>query len=329
MVIDLHSDFLSYLTSSPKNGPFDDESKTSPRQLKEGGVHTLVTVTYASTKQSASADEAVFQMKKYHEMLQSLPDVFASPLCPMAGERVTLIPAIENSSSFALEGEPLDNVFKRFQSSFHSILPLYISLTWNEENRFGGGAHTTQGLKEDGKALLDFLEKRVFAIDLSHASDKLATDMIEYVEKKGLFFQFMASHSNFRDVMPHQRNLPLDIASYIVQRGGVLGLTLVESFIGKSLEDFLGHIAYGIDHGFENNMALGGDFFSVTGLKHVSEVKKRYHFPEADSAACYPFLLRMIQKTFSPSIAKALEGENAKRRLIDPYMAMVVRGSPA
>jgi len=228
-----------------------------------------------------------------------------------------------------LEKESLDVAFNRFQKFFPSLLPLYVSLTWNEENRFGGGAHSEVGLKEDGKALLDFLAHRVFAIDLSHASDKLARDVIEYTESKKLPFKLLASHSNFREVSFHKRNLPLDIASYIVQKGGIIGLTLVESFVGKSIHDFLKHIAYGLEQGFEKNMALGGDFFSPTGMKQVWEIKNRYHFPEVDSAACYPFLLEMIQKTFSSSIALSIGEENAERLLIAPYIEMMDKGRPS
>ena len=321
MVVDLHSDFLSYLTFSSQHTPFDDESRTSPQQLTTGGVHVLVTVCYSPTT-SSSVRDGTAQMKEYHRLLHDHSSFFLDPSSSMERQsgQVVLIPAVENCSCFALEEEPLDHVFKRFQRSFSSVLPLYASLTWNEENRFGGGSHTTVGLKEDGKALLDFLSGKVLAIDVSHASDQCARDIIEYIERKNLKFTLMASHSNFREVTDHVRNLPFDIASHIVRKGGVIGLTLVESFVGKNLSDFLRHIAYGIGHGFENHMALGGDFFSPTGMKQVWEKKNRYHFPGGDSAACYPSILSMIERHFSPTLARAVGEANAQKRLIDLYL---------
>lgn len=330
MVVDLHSDFLSYLTFSSRNTPFDDESRTSPQQLKTGGVDALVTVCYSPTV-SSSVEDGLGQMEAYHALVRRYHSIFSTPhsRSERSNEQVILVPAIENSSCFALEDEPLELVFQRFSHHFSPVMPLYVSLTWNEENRFGGGAHTHIGLKEDGKALLDFLSGKVLAIDVSHASDQCARDVIEYIERKKLAFTLMASHSNFREVTPHKRNLPLDIASHIAQKGGVIGLTLVESFLGKSLTDFLNHIDYGVEHGFADHMALGGDFFSPTGMKQVWEKKSRYHFPEADSAACYPSLLGMVQQRFSPDLARAIGEANAKRLLIHPYIAMVERGIPS
>lgn len=325
MGVDLHSDFLSYLSFAEHHGPHDKESRSSVCQLKEGRIHTLVTVVYASTSLHRPSEESLSQVKKYFDLLSDSSLPFQSPMMDKKYAAITLIPAIENCSSFAEESESLEEVFRRFTNCFSRIPPLYASLTWNEENRFGGGALSQVGLKEEGKRLLDFLDHKVYAIDLSHASDALARESIEYIEKNGLSFKLMASHSNFREVMPHVRNLPFDVAKYIVQNNGVIGLTLLNKFIGERLEDLFSHISYALKHGFEKNLAFGGDFFSPTCLKYVSDVAAIDHFPEADTVACFPYLYELIEKEFSVALCRSMAEETAERLLLKGYKDFIVK----
>ena len=101
---------------------------------------------------------------------------------------------------------------------------------------------------------------------------------------------------------------------------GTIGL------FGKTLEGFFDHIAYGLQHGFQDHLAFGGDFFSPTGLKQVSEIKPRYHFPNADSSACFPSILQQVEERFSLEISQALAEKNADRLLINPYIEMIRKG---
>ena len=330
MVIELHSDFLSYLTFSKKHTPYDEESRSSLSQLKEGHVSVLATTIYTSTLRSLPSLESEQQMTKYHELVTDPTLGFISPL-ETGGEKgsVMLIPCIENCSGFAEEEEPLEQAFQRFQRYFTKIPPLYVSLTWHEENRFGGGNMTKVGLKPDGRSLLDFLEGKVGAIDLSHTSDFLAHDMLNYIEKKGLQHRIIASHSNFREVMSVPRNLPLDIASYIAEKEGVIGLNLLDAFVGQTVQDLLKHIDYAVQHGLEKNLAFGGDFFSPKATLTDPHPRTSYHFPEASTVACYPFLLNMIGERFSKEITDGIAEKNADRLLLSAYREMVSKLLPA
>ncbi len=71
-------------------------------------------------------------------------------------------------------------------------------MTHHGENRFGGGNSTGIGLKKDGEALLEYISEKKIAIDLSHTSDALAGDILNYIVKNKLGLSVLASHSNFR-----------------------------------------------------------------------------------------------------------------------------------
>lgn len=324
MVVELHSDFLSYLTFSDTHTPHDHESRSSIRQIRAGGVKTIVKTVYAATNSKNPSQESKLQMAKYHELVADETLPFVSPLDPFAKENPVLsIPSIENASGFAEEDEPLDMVFRRFEDHFTKVPPIYISLTWHEENRFGGGNMTNVGLKNDGKVLLEFLEDKVGSIDLSHTSDMLARDIISYVEKKKLKHKLIASHSNFRDVMNVPRNLPHDVASHIVQNGGVIGLNLLDAFIGTRVEDLLKHIEYALKHGFQDHLAFGGDFFSPLTTQNGPNPRPSYHFQGVDTVECYPYLLDMIAEEFSTSLADSIAEGNAERLLLSHYRGLI------
>ena len=70
------------------------------------------------------------------------------------------------------------------------------------------------------------------AIDLSHTSDFLAHDILNYIDKMGLNVRTIASHSNFRKIAEVVRNLTDEIAKEILKRGGVIGFNLFKSFVG-------------------------------------------------------------------------------------------------
>jgi microsomal dipeptidase-like Zn-dependent dipeptidase len=172
-------------------------------------------------------------------------------------------------------------------------------MTWNEENRFGGGAHTHVGLKPDGKPLLDFLHQRKIAIDLSHASDPLADQILNYISKKNLDIPVIASHSNFRAVTEAPRNLPDTIAKEILHRKGIIGLNFVKSFVGSDAsKDFVRHLEHGLKLGAKDQLCLGADFFYVGDIPPSQRKKPEdYFFSSIGDAGCYQTVIEFWKKS--------------------------------
>ena len=157
--------------------------------------------------------------------------------------------------------KPFENAIQSFEAYQAVEKILYVSLTWNHENRFGGGNASQVGLKRDGELFLDYLSEQRVAIDLSHTSDALAHDILNYIDRKGLKLTPIASHSSFRSIKDCPHNLPDDLAREIIRRGGMIGINFVRHFIGDRPEDFLEHIHHGIALGAENSLSLGADFY--------------------------------------------------------------------
>ena len=168
-------------------------------------------------------------------------------------------------------------------------------MTWNEENRFGGGAHTEVGLKEDGEALLNWMEGQKIAIDLSHTSDPLAHEILNHLDQKGLDVPVIASHSNFRAVANELRNLTDELALEVARRGGLIGLNLVRRFLGSGgISDVVRHVEHADQLGILPRLCWGTDFFddrlSGSDLHHL----KPFYNSGFEDASCYPKILPLL-----------------------------------
>jgi membrane dipeptidase len=320
-VIDLHNDLLSYLAASPSNSPYDAATGTSVDQMRKGGVLGSVLVAFAPTPSKSLRAEmhvtqSELQLKRQVDIFCSIPKKHpeAFSLAP-SSDRVVIALGVENCSSFISEEEPLKKGIERFQQIFQNLKPLYVSLTWNEENRLGGGIPTHKGLTDDGKVILDLLREYTTAVDLSHASDQLSIDILNYLEKTQSPLKVIASHANFRAITDVPRNLPDEVADEIARRGGVIGLTFIRSFIGPSEEFAFRHIEHGVSKGWEKALAIGADFFTES---HLSESQKKtfddeHFFPQFSNASCYPAVQKEVTRRFGKEICEHLFFNNANR----------------
>lgn len=248
---------------------------------------------------------AVALAEKQFTIFRTLPTIYPDDFqhvkayqLPKDNGKVHIMAAIENASGLCTETEPLERAFSRFDKYRETAGPLlYISFTWNHENRFGGGNQSKKGLKDDGKRLLDYLDGTQIAIDLSHTSDALAHDIIDYIEAKNLKITPIASHSNFRKITKVARNLPDELAKEIIKRGGVIGLNLVKSFIGKNFEqDLTRHVDYMRSLGGFDNYCFGADFFHIP---NVAQPLITFFQAPYNNAGCYPELMQHLNEVFT------------------------------
>lgn len=296
-VIDLHCDLLAFLNEDrTNNDPLDEASRCSLPFLERGGVVFQVLAIFSELGKG-SRQEAEGQIECYQQTVKNHPE-----------SKTTFALAIESACGLLEEEEPLDLLFGRFDQEKW----MYVSLTWKEENRFGGGDQTKKGLKRDGELLLEYMDAKEVAIDLSHASDPLAEGILNYIDKKGLQITPIASHSNFRAVKNHPRNLPDALAKEIIARKGVIGMNFVRHFVGNHSEDFLSHIHHGIALGGEDTLALGADFFGGISLPSTQHLQPFYQEGFSNSS-CYPRFLGLLESELSKNQVEKIAHLNAGR----------------
>lgn len=324
-IIDLHCDLLFYLEEKPERTARHREVHCSIPQLHEGSVKLQILALFTRT-----GVDSVRKGTQQAEIYKNLPFLYPQDFCCcqvredfIHSEKISILPAIENASGFWDEQEPFEVGLKRLKFWIQTIgSPLYISLTWNMENRFGGGNATKVGLKEDGKRLLDELHQQNIAIDFSHTSDALADGILNYIESNHLSIPVLASHSNARRIADHPRNLPDPIAKEIFRRGGVIGLNFYHLFVGQSEEGFIRHIDHWLQMGGEKQICFGADFFYEGDAQAIlPNGPKLPYFEEYQNAGCYERLLGLLQKELKlpESILEGLAYKNAENFLIEKF----------
>lgn len=267
-VIDIHCDLLWYLANHSRRSVFHPEVRCSLPQLREGHVQlqTMAVFTLTepgSTRKAQSQINHFAQLPKAHSGDFSIVKNYDRIKAYSKDQAIQILLSIENASGIFEEEESLTIGFQRLQSLEKDVGKVfYLSLTWNFENRFGGGALTKVGLKKDGELLLDFLHDKKIAVDLSHASDLLAEEIFNYVDKKGLQIPLIASHSNFRAVSDVPRNLSDPIAKEILRRKGIIGFVLCKDFVGaKDIFNLVKQYEHLLKLGGAKQSCFGADFF--------------------------------------------------------------------
>jgi membrane dipeptidase len=318
-VIDLHCDLLSYLAEVPDADPGNsDEIGCSIPRLGEGNVKIQVLAIYSGAM-AQTEGSVERQIDRYcelialgHRRMQPVADPHSARKLLRDGQ-VGCIAAVEGATVLCAEGQPIETAW----ASLEQLLEvtgriLYIGLTHHGENRFGGGNTTTIGLKPDGRALLDHISGRGIAIDFAHTSDALARDILDHIDRNRLDVPVMASHSNFREIWDHARNLTDEIAAEIIRRGGVIGLNFLREFLDRDNPATLEtHLRHGLDLGGGEAMCFGADFFHTAS--HPDRSRVPFYHPEHEHAGKYPEILSGLEGSFEPDVLEGLAWRNALR----------------
>ena len=305
--LDLHCDLTAYLLQ-PNSSPTEDV-RCSVDKLFAGNVKMQVMAFYSATEKG-SVDEVKEQLKHYRNLL-NLPGVYEfSPDKAELKDGLGIIAAVENASGLCEEDQPVEDAFKNLDWLISQAKIMYVGLTHHLENRFGGGNFTQAGLKDDGKRLIEFLDGRKIAIDLSHTSDQLAYGILNFIDQHHLDIPVLASHSNMRAVFDHNRNLPDELVTEIVNRGGLIGLNFVKYFINpENPSEIYRHIEHALKLGAEDHLCFGADFFD--DKSHPEQDRYPFFFPEFGDSTAYSTINSRISELFSNEMKEKISHRNA------------------
>jgi membrane dipeptidase len=200
-----------------------------------------------------------------------------------------------------------------------------VGLTHFGANTWGHGTGTRGGLYADAFPLLDALAETEIAIDLTHASDLVFWQLIDYWQGP-----VHASHCMCRALVPGQRHLSDEMISAIAERGGVIGMVFAEAMLNPAINfddpatfpqtarrsmaaaaDHVDHIcqltgncdhvAIGsdLDGGFGREMAPI-DYDTIADLQRFLSILDRRGYAQGDIAAiAHGNLLRFFRRAWS------------------------------
>jgi membrane dipeptidase len=190
---------------------------------------------------------------------------------------------------------------------------LYIGPTWNGPSLFGGGAGTQEGLSAAGRELLVGMKERRIALDFSHMSDAMARDCLNWLDQNAPDLPVLASHSNCRDIMAVERNLPRWLMQALVDRRGVIGLCWYPRFVGKEPTALLRHVELLLEMS-PDAVASGADLFAVDDPYPASQASTRVSFfPELSRARHMHAWSNHLESAFGAGVRDQILRENAAR----------------
>ena len=182
---------------------------------------------------------------------------------------------------------------------------------------YAGGTSTELGLAFEGRQLLREMEEQGILLDLTHLSDEAFWEAMDCFGGCVL-----ASHSNCRALVPHQRQFDNRQIHAIIAREGVMGVALDNWMLRPGWSHrardnervTLDHVADHIDHicqlaGNSRHAAIGSDLDggfgreqspadldTIADLQHIPEILSGRGYSDADIASImHGNWLRLLQ----------------------------------
>ena len=175
-------------------------------------------------------------------------NLFNKQVKPLSSETFSPILTIEDAAFLADD-------FSLFERLINEKV-FSVSLTWNYENAFAGGALSNARLKPDGVELIKILNNNRIVLDLSHLNRKSFFDAIDRADR------VVASHTYIDDLYKHDRNLTLEQMKLLKERNGLIGLCFYPEFMGTTdvFEGIYKAISFCAENQLADHIAFGSDF---------------------------------------------------------------------
>lgn len=177
-----------------------------------------------------------------------------------------------------------------------------VQLTYNDQNHSGAGcfAKGDTGLTPFGRQLLDQMASDRMLVDLSHAGMKTMADAIAASPRPVII-----SHTACRALRKHPRNTTDENIRALADRGGVMGMAQMRTFMTDAKTDNLDVYFDHIEHAVK-----------VAGVDHVGIGSDRDHRVIPDTEEEIAILLKEEGAQFKPSDWPLyLEKLNGPRRM--------------
>lgn len=254
MTLDLHIDlpWIFY-----KHGEFN---------LEKGNTNSQISIPMMK---SGKLDNAIFALY----LSDGVQDCVGEELAynSIAFEGIAVRKQLPNAM-FSLEGGRLiGEDLKKLEALKDFFDIKYLTLTHNKTTSWADSATDTakhSGLSQFGKTVVESCEALGILVDVSHASDLTAWDVILLQTKP-----VIASHSGCRSLVDRPRNLPDNLITSIADTGGLVGVPFAQRFIGPDRRDVISHINHIVQlTGSCDHVAIGSDLDGAVMVEGVWSV---------------------------------------------------------
>lgn len=202
-------------------------------------------------------------LKNEHAKIEKVTDFCEIAAAFSRGKHAALL-TVEGGSGIA---GSIDNFTELYRRGVRVFGLAWLHNDLAKSNRLQEGECDT-GLTSLGKSVIQKGNELGMIFDVSHLSDNSFWDVAALSKKP-----IVATHSNFRAVCDHSRNLTDDMAREIVRRDGMIGLNLYPDFIDgerATVDRLFAHIDYALELGCQDHLGFGFDIDGTDGLYPIS-----------------------------------------------------------
>ncbi|CAI3484879.1 membrane dipeptidase [Enterococcus cecorum] len=270
-IIDLHCDTIMKLYENKNSQLFENNFQIDLKRLQQNDFLLQTFAIFLDKNQYPNRKETALHM--YQRFIKELEKNSAtisiiksqSDYCEnKANKQISALLTLEEGG--ILEGK-IENLEEFFQLGVRLI-----TLTWNYPNEIGTPniqywdkkmqilADNQTSLTNFGFECIKRMDDLHMIIDLSHASDQVAKDVLAS-SAQGI----VASHSNARKLMPHPRNLSDELIRKIADKNGLIGINFFDQFLKLNQPTDLPtaiseHLWYMYQLVGEDHLCFGSDF---------------------------------------------------------------------
>ncbi len=171
-------------------------------------------------------------IRAVHQMCEDYPEMVSLAVSPEDAQRLESEGRI--AAYIGMEnGYPIGKDLSKVQA-FYDLGVRYITLCHSGDNDICDSSTDRtdaedMGLSEFGRKVVAECNRLGIMVDISHASDQSFYDVLEHSQAPVL-----ASHSSCRALCDHPRNLTDDMIKALAEKGGVIQICFVSSFVRET-----------------------------------------------------------------------------------------------
>lgn len=264
LVVDLHVDTVTMMLR--ERVPWTDGSlEASLPRLREAGVNVVVQAAWVPRGVKDPRAVALGKLRAIRAMVAQEAEHAAIVTGPEQLDRVVregriaVLLGLEGGTALTDGVATLDEMRELGLS--------VVGLTWTESSPYADSsaeprAGAAGGLTASGRELVAACNDRGLILDVSHMSDRATAQTVQLSRAP-----VIASHSNARWVADVPRNLPLELARAIAERGGLVGAMFHGPFVktgaGATRADVVGQLVALIEQLGAEHVAIGSDFDGI------------------------------------------------------------------
>lgn len=304
-IIDLHCDTIMKLYENPNSNLLENHFQIDLKRLQQKDFLLQTFAIFLDKQQYPQRKKTALHM--YQRFIKELEKNAAT-----IGLIKTQADYNENKANKQIsalltleEGGILEGKIENLEE-FYQLGVRLITLTWNYPNEIGTPnilywdkekhilAENQTGLTKFGFECIQRMSELHMIIDLSHASDQVAKDILDS-SAQGI----VASRSNARKLTPHPRNLSDELIQKIADKNGLIGINFFDQFLKLKQPTNLPaaiseHLWYMYQLVGEDSLCFGSDFDGIPVHADLNDVNS---FPKIIQALKQKgFTSRQIEK---------------------------------